>query len=452
MEHNQYQSPLGLRYSSPEMSHTYSQEYRIKTWHKMWLEIARAQHKLGLNVSAKQIQELENNTSIDFVKAQEYEEQVHHDVMAHLHALGDQCPSAKPILHLGATSCCITDNGDLIQMKEALSLIENKLIKTIQQFADFAEKHHNLPCLAYTHLQPAQPTTLGKRASLWLQDLIMDLYEIEPLIPSLKFRGIKGTTGTQASFLNLFNGDEKKVKELEKQVAQSCGFDNIFPITGQTYPRKQDVTVLNVLCNIAISANKFATDIRLLAHLKEIEEPFAKKQVGSSAMPHKRNPILSERICSLSRFVIEMSANTKHTAAHQWLERSLDDSANRRLTISETFMAVDGILELLLKITKNIVVNPKIIEKNLEAELPFLVIENIMMDSVKDGADRQEMHEELRLLSQKAAQKIKEGLPNDLLAQLKAKYTFEMSNLTGRSSQQVKEYLQEIAHVRFKNS
>jgi adenylosuccinate lyase len=456
--HSVYQSPLGTRYAGREMSFLFSAQYKHSTWRRLWVALAEAQRELGLKISNEQIEELRQHIEdIDFEAAAAYERELNHDVMAHIHALGDLCPKARSIIHLGATSCYVTDNADLMQMDEGLSLIAKKLKKAIDQLAAFAKKYAKLPCLGFTHFQPAQLTTVGKRASLWLQDLWMDLNEVRYRKDNLSFLGVKGATGTQASFLALFEGDQDKVKQLDQKVAEKMGIKNLFSISGQTYTRKQDTQVLQALAGLAASAHKMATDLRLLAGLKEIEEPFGKKQVGSSAMPYKRNPMLCERICSLARILIALEQNPVYTHATQWLERSLDDSANRRMSIAESFLTADSILSLLLQVTDGLVVNEKIIERHIAEELPFLATENILMAAVKKGGDRQALHERIRIYSLEAANRIKhEGLPNNLLEQIAADEAFGISKkeleglldvqqFIGRSPQQVEEFLQEIS-------
>jgi len=455
MSHDTYQSPLAGRYASPEMKRLFSSQFKHSTWRKLWVALAEAEQELGLPISGDQINELRNHIDqIDFQLVADYEKDLQHDVMAHIHAYGDLCPSARPIIHLGATSCFVTDNADLIQMKEGIRQLLFKLEKVIEQLSEFALKHKDLACLGFTHFQPAQLTTVGKRACLWIQDLEIDLDELEQRFTKLKFRGVKGTTGTQASFLALFGGDHDKVKLLDQLVAQKMGFAQVFPITGQTYPRKLDSLILNTLAGIAISTHKFATDLRLLANLKEIEEPFGEKQVGSSAMAYKRNPMLSERICSLSRFVISLSENPAYTAATQWLERTLDDSANRRLCISEAFLSTDAILNLMIKVTSGLVVNEKIIERRVLEELPFMATENILMACVKKGGDRQDLHERIREHSHAAGGQVKqEGKENDLLERIAHDSAFQLtreelsellnvSEFIGRSPEQVVEYLE----------
>jgi adenylosuccinate lyase len=471
MPNNTYVTPLTSRYASEEMSYLFSPQYRDTTWRKIWIALAAGQQELGLPISDAQIEEMTKHVSeIDFDKARELEQELRHDVMAHVHLFGDQCPSAKPIIHLGATSCTVTDNGDLIAIKEALALTKGKLLQLLSQFAGFAEAHRSLPCLGFTHFQPAQPTTVGKRATLWLQDFLMDLELLVFHEEHLRFLGIKGTTGTQASFLSLFEGDHEKVSELELRVGQKLGFSKIFPVTGQTYSRKQDVYVLDLLAGVAVSAQKFATDLRLLSNLREMEEPFESGQVGSSAMPYKRNPMRSERICSLSRYLICLADHPKQTAATQWLERTLDDSANRRLTLAEGFLCVDGILNLLINITQGLIVYPKVIRRRLDEELPFMATENILMAAVRSGGDRQELHERLRKHSWEAARQIKEfGRPCDLLQRISEDDVFHLTltqlhqlmdvdKFIGRAPEQVSEFLKDAvipalaAHKRIDSS
>lgn len=451
-----YQSPLSQRYASDEMSLIFSPYYKYHTWRKLWIALAKAQKALGLPITDKQIAALEKAAEkIDHSQAEAYEKKFRHDVMAHIHAFGDQCPEARGVIHLGATSCFVTDNTDLIQMRDALQLLRNKLVQVIRQLRSFAHQNASLACLSYTHFQVAQPTTVGKRACLWLQDFLMDLEDIEQLLAHLRFLGVKGATGTQASFLALFEGDHHKVKRLEALVAKEMGFSHPFSISGQTYTRKQDIRIFSALSSFAASAHKCATDFRLLAHLKEIEEPFAEKQIGSSAMPYKRNPMRSERICGLARFLISLNENSLYTEATQWLERSLDDSANRRLYIPEAFLTADAILNLLCNITAGIIVHPKIIEKHLQDELPFLATELILMEAVKRGKDRQSVHERLRVHSLEASRLIKEeARPCDLLERiakdLEIGLSFsEISKLThvehfiGRAVEQTQEFLSE---------
>lgn len=454
MSHLSYESPLITRYASKEMSFLFSAQHKHESWRKLWIALAEAQMELGLPIFDVQVEQMKQHIKdIDFDAVASYEKELQHDVMAHIHAFGDVCPAARPIIHLGATSCYVTDNTDLIQMRSGLKLLTTKLAAVLNQFAAFAKSNAHQACLGFTHFQPAQLTTVGKRACIWIQDLLLDLKEIEHRLHTLRFLGVKGTTGTQASFLSLFNGDEEKVKQLDALVAKKIGFTNNFIISGQTYARKQDSFILNTLSGIAISAHKFATDLRLLANLKELEEPFGENQVGSSAMPYKRNPMLSERICSLSRFVIALSENPSYTAATQWLERTLDDSANRRISLAESFLATDAILNLLLKVTSNLVVYPAVIEKHLNEELPFIATENILMACVKKGGDRQTLHERLRQHSIAAGNQVKkEGKANDLLIRIKADRAFNLTeddvhnilnvnDFVGRSPQQVEEFL-----------
>jgi adenylosuccinate lyase len=415
-----YQSPLSYRYASDEMSYLFSSHFKFLTWRKLWIALAIGQKKLGLNISDRQIAcMLDALDKIDLGRAEEYEKKFRHDVMAHIHAFSDLCPEARGIIHLGATSCFVTDNTDLIQMNEALRLVRNKIVQVIRQLYPFAQEYASLPCLSYTHFQPAQPTTVGKRACLWLQDLLIDLADVEKLLQDMRFLGVKGATGTQAAFLALFEGDHSKVKKLEEFVTNEMGFNRPFSVTGQTYTRKQDIRVLCTLSSFAASSHKCATDLRLLAHLKEIEEPFAEKQVGSSAMPYKRNPMRSERICGLSRFLMSLNENALYTEATQWLERSLDDSANRRLYLPEAFLTADAILNLLCNITAGIIVHPRVIQKHLHDELPFLATEQILMETVRRGKDRQSIHERLRIHSLEMSRLIKEeGQANDLLKRI----------------------------------
>ncbi len=454
--HRVYESPLTSRYASGEMSFLFSAEFKYVTWRKLWIALAKAQKKLGLPITDAQIKELEKQLhQIDYAKAAEYEKQFRHDVMAHIHAYGDLCPSAKGIIHWGATSCFVTDNTDLIQAYEALKFLRAKIVQTVRHLADFAKEYAELPCLGYTHFQAAQPTTVGRRACLWIQDLLLDLRDLETRLADFPFLGAKGATGTQASFLYLFDGDHQKVKKLDELIAEEMGFSSLFPISGQTYTRKQDMRIFSILSGIGASAHKFATDMRLLAHLKELEEPFSSKQVGSSAMPHKRNPMRCERICGLARFLLSLGENPAYTAATQWLERSLDDSANRRLALPEAFLTADAVLNLLASVTSKIVVNPKIIEKHLREELPFMATENILMEAVKKGRDRQKVHERLKMHTHKAAEQIKEGkeattlleaIWNDAeigLTQKEVQALTKIELFTGRSVQQTQEFLKE---------
>lgn len=461
MIHEIYQSPLSGRYSSLEMQRLFSSQFKHSTWRRLWVALAEAQQTLGLSITTQQVQELANNVdTIDFEAVSQYENQLKHDVMAHIHAYADQCPNARSIIHLGATSCYVTDNTDIIQMREGLQILQNKLKQVLSQLTDFAKRYADMACLGYTHFQPAQLTTVGKRTCLWIQEMLIDYHELSRRIEQLRFLGVKGTTGTQASFLSLFNNDHAKVKALDQLVAKKMEFPHSFLISGQTYTRKQDMLVLNTLAGVGASAHKFATDLRLLAHLHELKEPFGKAQVGSSAMPYKRNPILSERVCGLARFLLSLSENPAYTAATQWLERSLDDSANRRLALPEAFLTCDAILILLLEITSDIQIYPQAILQHVQNELPFMATENILMAAVKKGGDRQILHEKLRLLSRNSAQRvIEEGKPNDLLDQILKDPSFmlskeelekllDVSAFIGRAPQQVEEFiLQEIAPV-----
>lgn len=456
-----YQSPLSNRYASEEMSHLFSPHFKFLTWRKLWIALAKAQKTLGLPISDKQIAEMQGALEkIDLASAEEYEKKFRHDVMAHIHAFSDACPEARGIIHLGATSCFVTDNADLIQIREGLKILRNKVLQVIRQLHPFAQEFASLSALSYTHFQSAQPTTVGKRACIWLQDLLMDLADFEHALENLRFLGVKGATGTQASFLSLFEGDHDKVKKLEELVSKEMGFAKLFHISGQTYTRKQDIRVMAALSSFAASAHKFATDFRLLAHLKEIEEPFGEKQVGSSAMPYKRNPMRSERICGLARFLISLNENPLYTEATQWFERTLDDSANRRLYLPEAFLTADAILNLMCNITAGIIVHPKVIEKHLSDELPFLATEQILMESVKKGKDRQAVHERLRVHSLESSRRIKEeGLSNDLLGQIandpaiglsaqEIKELTHIKHFIGRSIEQTHEFLNdEVAPV-----
>ena len=447
-----YESPLSSRYADKEMKYIFSPDKKFKTWRRLWIALAEAEHELGLNVTQEQIDELKAHAEdINYEVAEEREKIVRHDVMSHVYAYGVQCPKAKGIIHLGATSCYVGDNTDVIIMTEALRIVEKKLVSVIRQLSIFADKYKNLPTLAFTHFQPAQPTTVGKRATLWIQDLLMDLEDVRYVLSSMKLLGCKGTTGTQASFLELFDGDHEKCKKIDKLIAEKMGYDDCFAVSGQTYSRKLDSRVINVLAGIAQSASKFSNDIRLLQHLKEIEEPFEKNQIGSSAMAYKRNPMRSERMTSLSRYVMIDVLNPYITAATQWFERTLDDSANKRLSIPEGFLAVDAILNLYINVSSELVVYDKVITAHLMNELPFMMTENIMMDAVKAGGDRQELHEEIR----KASQIIKSsGGRNDLLERIAANPAFgktleelqEMAKpekYVGRAPQQTEDFLNE---------
>ncbi|MCY6356656.1 adenylosuccinate lyase [Clostridium sp. ZS2-4] len=429
MVRNVYNTPLTSRYASSEMSYLFSDEMKFKTWRKLWVALAESEKELGLNISQEQINELKSNIeNINYEVAVEKEKEIRHDVMSHVYAYGLQCPNAKGIIHLGATSCFVGDNTDLIVMKEALLIVRNKLVNVINNLSKFALKYKDLPTLGFTHLQPAQLTTVGKRATLWMQDLLLDLENISFTIETLKLRGVKGTTGTQASFMKLFDNDEEAVKKLDELVAKKVGFESTYAVTGQTYSRKVDSIVLNTLSEIAQSAYKFSNDLRILQNMKEMEEPFEKNQVGSSAMAYKRNPMRSERISALSRFVIVNSLNPAITAGTQWFERTLDDSANKRLSVSEAFLALDGVLNLYMNVTSNMVVYEKVIASHVESELPFMATENILMEAVKRGGDRQELHEKIRTLSMEAAKRVKEeGLNNDLIQRIVKDDSFLMS-------------------------
>ena len=429
MSYDSYTSPLSQRYASRQMQYIFSQDMKFRTWRRLWIALAKTEKELGLNITDEQIAEMEaHRDDINYADAEAREKIVRHDVMSHVYAYGLQCPKAKGIIHLGATSCYVGDNTDIIIMKEALALVHRKLVNVIAKLADFAGNYKDLPTLAFTHFQPAQPTTVGKRATLWINEFVMDLEDLEYVSGSLKLLGSKGTTGTQASFLELFDGDTEKVDRLDPLIAEKMGFESCYPVSGQTYSRKVDTRVVNVLAGIAASAHKMSNDIRLLQHLKEVEEPFEKSQIGSSAMAYKRNPMRSERIASLARFVIADALNPAITSAAQWFERTLDDSANKRLSVAEAFLAVDGILDLCLNVTDGMKVYPKVIYKHLMAELPFMATENIMMDAVKAGGDRQELHEKIRTLSMEAGRTVKEeGLDNNLLALIAEDPMFRLS-------------------------
>lgn len=455
MNNELYQSPLATRYASQEMSYLFSQQFKFSTWRKLWVTLAEAEAELGLPITLEQITELKKHVEdINFTTAAHYEEQFNHDVMAHIHAYGDQCPLARPIIHLGATSCYVTDNTDLIQMREGLKILITRLEQVIRHLSHFARKYADLPCLGFTHFQPAQPTTVGKRTCLWIQDLILDLRDLKYRQDQLPFLGAKGATGTQASFLALFQGDFDKVKQLDQKIAAKMNFKELFTISGQTYTRKWDTFILQALAGLGVSAHKMGTDIRLLAHLKEVEEPFSQRQVGSSAMPYKRNPILSERLCSLARFLISLLENPMYTAATQWLERSLDDSANRRLSISEAFLTADAVLEILVQLTRHLVVYPEVIERHVNEELPFIATENILMAGVRKGMDRQTLHEKIRDHSKAASFKVKvQGENNDLLQRIAEDWTIPLSQIelneilnikafVGCATEQVKEFLE----------
>jgi len=433
LSHDVYDNPLIDRYASREMSALWSPQTKHSTWRRLWVALAEAERELGLDISPAQLDELRAHVDdIDFAAAAKYEKQLRHDVMAHVHAYGDVCPTARPIIHLGATSCYVTDNTDLILMRRGLELLRSKLVAVIDRLAKFAAEYRDLPCLGLTHLQPAQSVTVGKRATLWCYDLVLDLAELEHRIGQLKLRGVKGTTGTQATFLALFKGDHAKVEALEQLVTQKLGFDAAYAVTGQTYSRKIDSQVIDVLSGVAQSAHKFGTDLRLLQSRKEVEEPFEKDQIGSSAMAYKRNPMRSERICGLARFVMSLPASAAHTTATQWMERTLDDSANRRLTIPQAFLATDAVLILCRNVVDGLVVYPQVIARHLNEELPFMATEEILMAGVQAGGDRQDLHERIRIHSQQAAREVKEhGAANDLLQRLQSDPAFAKVDLTG---------------------
>lgn len=433
MSHDLYDNPLISRYASREMSRLWSPQVRHATWRRLWVALAEAERELGLEISQAQVEELRAHTDdIDFAAAAAYEKRLRHDVMAHVHAYGDVCPTARGIIHLGATSCFVTDNADLLLMRQGLELLRSKLVAVIDRLAAFAAERRALPCLGFTHLQPAQPTTVGKRATLWCYDLVLDLEEIEHRLAQLKLRGVKGTTGTQATFLTLFNGDHAKVDALDQLVCRKMGFAESYAVTGQTYSRKVDAQVLDVLGGLAQSGHKFGADLRLLQSRKELEEPFEKEQIGSSAMAYKRNPMRSERLCSLARFVMSLQASAAQTMATQWMERTLDDSANRRLTIPQAFLASDACLMLYRNIVEGLVVYPRVIAKHLQEELPFMATEEILMAGVRHGGDRQDLHERIRVHSQDAARQVKEqGQANDLIERLLQDSAFSDIDLTG---------------------
>lgn len=453
--HEIYISPLVERNASKEMAELFGEQKKFSTWRRLWLELAKAERKLGLKISQQQISQMAKHLDdINFDKAAEYEKKFRHDVMAHIHTFADIAPKAAPIIHLGATSCDIGDNADLIIMREAMQIIAGKLASLVNSLSMFAKKNRNLPTLGFTHFQPAQLTTVGKRATLWCNDFVSDLSEIEYRIANIPFRGVKGTTGTGASFLELFGGNQNKVKQLDKMFAKAFGFDKVCPVTGQTYSRKIDSLIINSLVQIGLSAHKLCNDIRLLANLKEIEEPFEKSQVGSSAMAYKRNPMRCERVTGLSRFLISLSSSPQMTAAEQWLERTLDDSSNRRIVIPEAFLAADGILEILINVTGGLVVYPKVIEARINSELPFMATENILMAAVKAGGNRQHLHEKIRVHSHAAAEQVKKfGKHNDLIERLKndaafAKVDFKKvlnaGDYIGRAQQQVDEFINNV--------
>ena len=457
MSTDRYVSPLSERYASKEMQYIFSQDMKFRTWRRLWIALAETEKELGLNITQEQIDELKaHKDDINYDVARERERQVRHDVMSHVYAYGVQCPKAKGIIHLGATSCYVGDNTDIIVMAEALKLVQKKLVNVIAELSKFADKYKDQPTLAFTHFQPAQPTAVGKRATLWTQEFMMDLEDLEYVLGSLKLLGSKGTTGTQASFLELFDGDQETIDKIDPMIAQKMGFKQCYPVSGQTYSRKVDTRVLNILAGIAASAHKMSNDIRLLQHLKEVEEPFEKSQIGSSAMAYKRNPMRSERIASLSRYVMIDALNPAITSATQWFERTLDDSANKRLSIPEGFLAIDGILDLCLNVVDGLVVYPKVIEKHMMAELPFMATENIMMDAVKAGGDRQELHERIRELSMEAGRTVKvEGKDNNLLDLIAADPAFnltieelnksmEPSRYVGRAKEQTTAFIEKV--------
>ncbi len=457
MSYDKYMSPLSERYAGKEMQYIFSPDMKFKTWRKLWVALAEAEKELGLNITKEQIEELKAfQADINYDVAKEREALVRHDVMSHVYAYGEQCPNAKGIIHLGATSCYVGDNTDIIIMTEALKLVKKKLVNVMAELSKFAFEYRAMPTLAFTHFQPAQPTTVGKRASIWLMELKLDYDDLCYMIDSMLLLGSKGTTGTQASFMELFDGDHEKIKKLDQKIAEKMGFAGCYPVSGQTYSRKVDLRVLNVLSGIAVSAHKFSNDIRLLQHLKEIEEPFEKNQIGSSAMAYKRNPMRTERIASLANYVMVDALNPAITAATQWFERTLDDSANKRISVPEAFLAIDGILDLYMNVVDGLVVYPKVIEKRLMQELPFMATENIMMAAVKAGGDRQELHEKIRVLSMEAGRNVKErGLENNLLELIAADSAFNMTLVelkntmdpalyTGRSKEQTEEFIREV--------
>ena len=457
MSTDRYVSPLSERYASKEMQYIFSPDMKFRTWRRLWIALAETEKELGLNITQEQIDELKaHKDDINYDVAKERERQVRHDVMSHVYAYGVQCPKAKGIIHLGATSCYVGDNTDIIVMAEALRLVQKKLVNVIAELSKFADKYKDQPTLAFTHFQPAQPTTVGKRATLWTQEFMMDLEDLEYVLGSLKLLGSKGTTGTQASFLELFDGDQETIDKIDPMIAEKMGFKQCYPVSGQTYSRKVDTRVLNILAGIAASAHKMSNDIRLLQHLKEVEEPFEKSQIGSSAMAYKRNPMRSERIASLSRYVMIDALNPAITSATQWFERTLNDSANKRLSVPEGFLAIDGILDLCLNVVDGLVVYPKVIEKHMLAELPFMATENIMMDAVKAGGDRQELHERIRELSMEAGRTVKvEGKDNNLLDLIAADPAFNLtieelrksmdpSKYVGRAKEQTTAFIEKV--------
>ena len=443
MSTDRYVSPLSERYASKEMQYIFSPDMKFRTWRRLWIALAETEKELGLNITQEQIDELKAHAEdINYDVAKERERQVRHDVMSHVYAYGVQCPKAKGIIHLGATSCYVGDNTDIIVMAEALKLVKKKLVNVIAELSAFADKYKDQPTLAFTHFQPAQPTTVGKRATLWTQEFLLDLEDLEYVLGTMKLLGSKGTTGTQASFLELFDGDQETIDKIDPMIAEKMGFKECYPVSGQTYSRKVDTRVANILAGIAASAHKMSNDIRLLQHLKEVEEPFEKSQIGSSAMAYKRNPMRSERIASLSRYVMVDALNPAITSATQWFERTLDDSANKRLSIPEGFLAIDGILDLCLNVVDGLVVYPKVIEKHMMAELPFMATENIMMDAVKAGGDRQELHERIRELSMEAGKTVKvEGKDNNLLELIAADPAFNLSLEDLQRSMDPKKYI-----------
>ncbi len=457
MNTDRYVSPLSERYASKEMQYIFSPDMKFRTWRKLWIALAETERELGLNITQEQIDEMKAHADdINYDVAKERERQVRHDVMSHVYAFGVQCPKAKGIIHLGATSCYVGDNTDIIVMTEALKLVRKKLVNVIAELSKFAAQYKDQPTLAFTHFQPAQPTTVGKRATLWTQEFLMDLEDLEYVLSTMKLLGSKGTTGTQASFLELFDGDQETIDKIDPMIAEKMGFKACYPVSGQTYSRKVDTRVLNILAGIAASAHKMSNDIRLLQHLKEVEEPFEKSQIGSSAMAYKRNPMRSERIASLSRYVMIDALNPAITSATQWFERTLDDSANKRLSVPEGFLAIDGILDLCLNVVDGLVVYPKVIEKRLMSELPFMATENIMMDAVKAGGDRQELHERIRELSMEAGRNVKaEGKDNNLLELIAADPAFNLtledlqkamdpSRYTGRAKEQTEAFITNV--------
>ena len=457
MSTDRYVSPLSERYASKEMQYIFSPDMKFRTWRRLWIALAETEKELGLNITQEQIDELKAHAEdINYDVAKERERQVRHDVMSHVYAYGVQCPKAKGIIHLGATSCYVGDNTDIIVMTEALKLVKKKLVNVIAELSAFADKYKDQPTLAFTHFQPAQPTTVGKRATLWTQEFLLDLEDLEYVLGTMKLLGSKGTTGTQASFLELFDGDQETIDKIDPMIAEKMGFKECYPVSGQTYSRKVDTRVANILAGIAASAHKMSNDIRLLQHLKEVEEPFEKSQIGSSAMAYKRNPMRSERIASLSRYVMVDALNPAITSATQWFERTLDDSANKRLSIPEGFLAIDGILDLCLNVVDGLVVYPKVIEKHMMAELPFMATENIMMDAVKAGGDRQELHERIRELSMEAGKNVKvEGKENNLLELIAADPAFNLtledlqksmdpSRYTGRAKEQTEAFIANV--------